>query len=913
MFLRPLLSMWLRFYIFILWSLVSPGRSIPCNLRGKQEAAFSRDGDLIIGGYFPVHVSYIDPSYSFRERDHQITCNVYSASYYILLHAMVYAIEEINADKFLLPNITLGFQLFDTCIHLSRALWATFITLTGEDNPIPNYQCNKKVPLAIIGDPISLLSIAMATILGVYRYPQVSYAASVNLLSDRYLFPSFFRTVSSDAKQSVALAGMVSFMGWKWVGLLSLNNDYGIQGSQILKEELQKLGVCIAYHETFGQETSLAKLQSIAKVIVQSSAKVIILFSRDPHIHQLMELLLQKKDVERIWVASNGWSTSPILSIPKYSHLLAGTIGYIVHEVNVLGFKEYFLGLRASTLLPQDIFIKDFWELVLGCRWPSGGSSGDNKTLWCTGEENLKLLYTRSYDSNNFNFRMPYFIYSAVYSLAHAIHNLIFPCALDQESPTHKICGDLTSIKPWQGDKLTERIVSELSKKAKRKANVQNRVSEGNPNTKPKSQNQVFHRLKSVYFRSRMGEEMFYDVNGDPPTDYDLLNWHRNSDGAITFVTVGRYRLGQAKENELSINSTAIRWITGGNEIPRSVCSESCSPGFRKAAKEGQPMCCYDCVPCADGEISNQTDSSNCFPCTEETLPNANKTICLPKEIEYLSYGEPLAITLTSSAIFFSFTTIGVLFTFVKYKDTAIVKANNSDLSYGLLASLSLSFLCSLLFIGEPERLACLLRQTAFGVIFVICVSCIFAKTLMVVIAFRATKPGSNMRKWLGPKVPAVVIVICASIQVFICVSWIRLCPPFPEKNYKIKAEVIIYQCNECSDVFLWSMLGYMAFLACVSFIVAFLARNLPDTFNEAKWITFSMLIFLNVWISFVPAYLSTQGKFMVAIEVFGIIFSSAGILGCFFFPKCYIILFRPDLNTRGILLGKSTSQRTKN
>lgn len=796
----------------------------------------------------------------------------YSAISYTWLQAMVYTIEEINANEFLLPNITLGFQLFDTCIHMSRALWETFISLTGEDNAIPNYQCNEKVPLAIIGDPISLLSIAMAAILGVYRYPQVSYAASVGSLSNRFLYPSFFRTVPSDDKQAKALAKLVAFMGWKWVGLLSLNNDYGILGSQILKEELQRLGVCIAYHETFGQGTSLAKLQAIANLIVQSSAKVIILFSRDPQINQLMEILLQRKDVGRIWLASNGWSTSPILSITRYGHLLAGTIGFILHEVNMPGFNEYLLGLRPSALLPQDIFIKEFWAIVLGCRWPSGGSTEDNGTMWCTGEEKLKSYLGSDYDVKNFDFRVPYTIYNAVYSVAHAIHDLVFPCAVDQEPATPEKCGGLTNIKPWQ----------------------------------------VSHHLKRVYFTNRMGEEVFFDGNGNPPTDYDLLNWHRNSDGVIKFVTIGRYNVHQAKENELSINMTAIRWITGDQEIPSSVCSESCSPGFRKAPREGQPVCCYDCVPCSEGEISNQTDSSNCLLCADETFPNANKTLCLPKDVEFLSYWEPLGITLTSTAIFFSFTTIGVLCIFVRYKDTAIVKANNSDLSYCLLTSLYLSFLCSLLFIGEPKRLMCLLRQTAFGVIFVVCVSCIFTKTLMVIIAFRATKPGSNMRKWLGPKVPVVVILICTCVQIFICVSWILCCPPFPEKNVTMKAGVIVFQCNECSNVLLWLMLGYMAFLACVSFIVAFLARNLPDSFNEAKWITFSMLIFLSVWISFVPAYLSTQGKFMVAVEVFGIISSSAGILSCFFFPKCYIILFRPDLNTRENLLGKSTTQKAK-
>lgn len=290
--------------------------------------------------------------------------------------------------------------------------------------------------------------------------------------------------------------------------------------------------------------------------------------------------------------------------------------------------------------------------------------------------------------------------------------------------------------------------------------------------------------------------------------------------------------------------------------------------------------------------------------------PNENNTVCLPKYVEFLSYWEPLGITLTTTTVICSLITVSILCVFIKYKDTAIVKANNRELTYLLLTCLSLSFLCSLLFIGEPQHLTCRFRQGAFGVIFVLSVSCVLAKTIMVVIAFRATKPGSNMRTWMGPKVPVSAISLCTSIQLLICISWMLRCPSFPERNMKIKTGVIIFQCNECSDTLLWCMLGYMAFLACVCFLMAFLARKLPDSFNEAKWITFSMLIFLSVWISFVPAYLSTQGKFMVVVEVFGILSSSAGIVGCIFIPKCYIILLRPDLNTRQNLLGKGTTKK---
>lgn len=176
----------------------------------------------------------------------------------------------------------------------------------------------------------------------------------------------------------------------------------------------------------------------------------------------------------------------------------------------------------------------------------------------------------------------------------------------------------------------------------------------------------------------------------------------------------------------------------------------------------------------------------------------------------------------------------------------------------------------------------------------------VLAKTIVVVAAFHTTWPHTWIRKWMGPVLPSTIPVV--SVQATLCTLWVTRWPPRPVNSTEPGSPGTV-KCDEGSLELFYAMLGYLGLIGLVSLLVAFPACRLPDTVNEAKHIGLSMLVCSCVWVSFIPAHVSAQGKGTIAGVVFAILASGASLLSCLFFPKCYISLLHPEKNAKEQML----------
>ncbi|KAJ8377749.1 hypothetical protein AAFF_G00254220 [Aldrovandia affinis] len=401
----------------------------------------------------------------------------------------------------------------------------------------------------------------------------------------------------------------------------------------------------------------------------------------------------------------------------------------------------------------------------------------------------------------------------------------------------------------------------------------------------------LLEELKKVNFNVDNGtNEFYFDDSGNFVTGYDLIMWVKARDQR-EFITVGRYSL---KEGEVELSEDRLQWINSNGTVPQSRCSERCAAGTVK--KVSNISCCYNCTECEEGAYTDDWNQHDCKKCPNGTWSLRGWNHCEERTKTFQRWKEPYAIALVTAAGLGILLLLSILILFLVHRKTPMVKIAGGKLCYVMIVGLSVSFGSVVLFVGKPNDHLCQARQVMYGLGFTLCVSCILVRAFRTFLAFLFDLNRQHELKKLYK--PLAIVLLVTAVQGLICTFWLIF--DSPKVNYFDQGMEKWLQCTEGTSIGFSIMLSYISLLAFVCFLLAFKGRKVPQDFNETGNIIFGMLIYLFVWVCFIPLYINRNKlNERSIVQASTILASNYGIIFCHFLPKCYIVLCRKKENVR--------------
>ncbi|XP_075695559.1 taste receptor type 1 member 1 [Rhinoderma darwinii] len=738
---------------------------------------------------------------------------------------MRFAMEEINNSSSLLPHVTLGYELYDTCSD-SANIYGTLKILSRCNAPhirmgndFTDYEMKA---IALVGPASSSFAFVTASILGKFLVPQISYSASNELLSRKQLYPSFLRTIPSDKLQVEVILNLLQKFKWTWIAIVGSDDVYGRQGLQDLYSLVTKNGICVAYQGLIPYSTTdRTSVKKMVANIEQARVRLTVVFSTYFNARILFEEVVNANITDHVWIGCESWSVdSQIAGLPNIKSI-GSILGVSVGQI-------YF-----SRLVDFEI------DYVKSIKATDSSLYGCNQMCQDCHSFTLQNMSVPSQFSMSASFN----VYSAVYAIAYGLHELL-------ECKSGRCRND--TVYPWQ----------------------------------------LLEYVKKVNF-TLYNQSIYFDSNGDPATGYDIVMWSWN-DLTPSFKVIGSYSkvAGRLQLNE------ELKWHTKDNSVPESICSKECAKGERRV-QTGSHSCCFDCISCPEMTFVNKSDLYTCQPCGSDQWSPTKSEICSNRTVEYLSWTDPLSLVLLSIVTLLLLLIAAVAIIFMINLNTPVVKSAGGKMCLLMLGSLACSCGTLYCYFGRPGVVTCLVRQPVFSVSFTICFSCIVVHSFQIVCIFKmATHMPRVYEMWVKRNGSDIFIVVSCAGQVLICVIWMVVKSPLPIRDYATYPDQIILKCSETASVGSVAQISYVGLLSMLCFVFCYMGKDLPDNYNEAKCISFSLLVYILSWIAFFTTYIVYQGKYIAAVNVAAVLMSVMGILIGYFTPKCYVILFRPELNT---------------
>uniref|UniRef100_UPI0037E96C1C taste receptor type 1 member 1-like n=1 Tax=Semicossyphus pulcher TaxID=241346 RepID=UPI0037E96C1C len=780
---------------------------------------FQLEGDYLMGGLFDIHhvITPVD-----HDRPEAIDCSSERLipSSYRRFQLMRFSVEEINNSTNLLPNVSLGYEIFNHCseTHNFPGL-LKMISVNGLIQPWsePNKNLSKmsKV-IAVVGPFSSTDTTVVAPLFMVDLIPLVSYGAASSAFSEKAKFPSFLRTVFSNKDVIEIIFNIIQHFNWRWVAFLRSDNDFGNDGLDMFIKRIEDTEICMAYTKGLNYKTNYTQM---FKQIEEQRINIIIVFVPKLTAEALIMSAIQLNVTNKVWIAGDTWSLNKRLPKQEGIKNIGTVLGVSQPVVSIPGFSDFINSTKSQTHCENA-------EQNLFCNQVCKCSS-------LSAEEILALDPSYSFP-----------VYAAVYAIAHALHNTL-QCGADK-------CNGNITVHPHM----------------------------------------VLAELKKLNF-PLLNHSIEFHENGDPKFgSYSIVFWNNSGDAE----EIGFFKVHPSVH--FFINNSKIHWYTKG-EVPTSLCSPECSVGYAKK-QNGIHKCCFNCEICSNGTYINSTeDPYKCIHCKDTEWSAEGSTSCNLRSVEYIPFTDSGAILIMVGALALEGLTLAVSVVFAINYNTPIVRSAGGPMCFLILGCLSLCSLSVFFYFGKPTIYFCILRFLPFLLFYTVCLACFVVRSFQIVCIFKIAAKFPNLHSWwMKYNGQWLIITLAFVTQAVLLLIGYTYAPPRPYNETHWYPDKIILGCDIDLKASSTSVI-LLVFLCFLCFIFSYMGKDLPKNYNEAKAITFCLLLLILTWIIFATEYMLYQGKYIQILNALAVLSSLYCFLLWYFLPKCYIIIFQPNKNTQ--------------
>ncbi|KAL9964462.1 hypothetical protein ACROYT_G028108 [Oculina patagonica] len=803
-------------YLFIFWLSIYNAVQAP-----------HREGDVILGGLLKIH----------SKGTSENQCGELSVRRLDRALAMIFAIEKINNDSKLLPNITLGYDIRDYCETAQIAVRITY-DLFKNCNCFTNMTRNKmgkKSTMALIGPEDSSTAVVIAGLLQAFNVSGISASATSPELSSN-TYKNLYRTAPSDNFRAKALADILEHFNWSYVAAVGKDDSFGRNGLWSLVKEaaIRNNSFCVAMTEFIPNEDYVLSIRNIVtRLRPQRNIRVIILWLHGSSLKDFFREVNRQNLTGRVWVLSD---TNAFLLTNIFS-ILEGSIVVQPHSFSDLGFQGHKNNLTLKTI--QQYF-PEWWSEI--------------KTLikTCSANKDSEICF-REFVHGMHSSYTPYVI-DAVYSVAHALDIFV------QDT--------MTSDRDYQQElNMDMNVMQSL--------------------------------LSRVNFAGLTGNISFDKLGERASAFYDILTLQQDqyaNTKRLKTITIGKWEENAQHDKRLHIFGK-IRWNTPNGSPPKSECLDQCSAGTRKAITS---PCCWQCVSCPRGTINPIPGSERCIECPKGKQSNEKRTKCVDLPLANLTYSSAGGIViLVFSACGIIATLLSFAVT-CRFWNSPIVKASNREFSLVLLVSILLLLSLVVINLFEPTNRICQIIYPWRYITYNLCLSFLLVKIWRISSAFQVPIAHSFTITSLKNRTQVVIIITMQILLLLVLLPWLLLDPPIKKENILTDQYIFIeckaYNLEVGRSLFLVTC-SFILFQTIFSAFCSFKIRNIPENFSEAKRIAFSMYIFSFSVLAYHPVEFSMDGWYVTVVDCVTTLLSAYGFLCCIILPKIYIILLRPELN----------------